>query len=479
MHKRWFTLLGALVIGLSSPACRRPHNAASTAEGTAASVEGASTKDDVEETDKSASAPQKQTTAQANDDLLAPSDLSYGVYLNNAKVGWMRSTLEPGSDEIHFGLELSASVGGMGQQSSIMVIERRVYTVKSRALERVSFEQRAATGTVRIEGTRDGDSYDLRINAGQAQQTQRVAAAPDTLEDVLAPNKLARAAVVGATAHAQHFDASLQKAIKINYRVAAVESIMLDGVATQAVRIEAEHEGLGVKETSWLDNNGKILETRVGGFFVARLEAPEVARRLDTTQDLLASAAVKTPKPIANAHDISHLRVTFTGFEDVVPPTSPRQRVEHKANNETILDLSREQALPTLAYAEIATGALPRDVADQLKANPFVQSDAPEIKNAARAAAGDATTFADAVTRLTSFVYRHVRDEYVPAYSNALEALLSARGDCTEHSILFVALARAIGIPARVAVGIAYWEPGKGFGWHAWAEVFAEVLVHG
>jgi organic radical activating enzyme len=25
-----------------------------------------------------------------------------------------------------------------------------------------------------------------------------------------------------------------------------------------------------------------------------------------------------------------------------------------------------------------------------------------------------------------------------------------------------------------VAVGVAYWPPGKGFGWHAWAEVYAQ-----
>ena len=68
-------------------------------------------------------------------------------------------------------------------------------------------------------------------------------------------------------------------------------------------------------------------------------------------------------------------------------------------------------------------------------------------------------------------MYTHVKDEYVASFSNAMEALKSGRGDCTEHSILFVALARAVGIPARSAVGIAYWPIGEGFGWHAWAEV--------
>jgi transglutaminase-like putative cysteine protease len=61
----------------------------------------------------------------------------------------------------------------------------------------------------------------------------------------------------------------------------------------------------------------------------------------------------------------------------------------------------------------------------------------------------------------------------VPAFSNALEALHTGRGDCTEFSVLFVALARAAHIPARVAVGVAYWPPGEGFGWHAWAEIYA------
>ena len=62
----------------------------------------------------------------------------------------------------------------------------------------------------------------------------------------------------------------------------------------------------------------------------------------------------------------------------------------------------------------------------------------------------------------------------MPSFSNALEVLQSERGDCTEHSVLFVALARALKIPARVAVGVGYWPMGEGFGWHAWAEVQVE-----
>ena len=112
-----------------------------------------------------------------------------------------------------------------------------------------------------------------------------------------------------------------------------------------------------------------------------------------------------------------------------------------------------------------------RETDPDLQAPPFIQSDAKAIRDVAKKVAGDATDVFAIISRLTHYVFDHVRDEYVPAYSNALEALESGRGDCTEHSILFVALARALGIPARVAVGIAYWPAGKGFGWHAWAEI--------
>jgi transglutaminase-like putative cysteine protease len=52
--------------------------------------------------------------------------------------------------------------------------------------------------------------------------------------------------------------------------------------------------------------------------------------------------------------------------------------------------------------------------------------------------------------------------------------LAAGRGDCTEHTVLLVALARALGIPARPVHGLVYarYEDGQdALYWHAWAEV--------
>jgi transglutaminase-like putative cysteine protease len=53
--------------------------------------------------------------------------------------------------------------------------------------------------------------------------------------------------------------------------------------------------------------------------------------------------------------------------------------------------------------------------------------------------------------------------------------LESRSGDCNEHTQLFVALARAAGIPARAAAGLAH--VGGKFYYHAWPEVFVGKWV--
>jgi transglutaminase-like putative cysteine protease len=53
---------------------------------------------------------------------------------------------------------------------------------------------------------------------------------------------------------------------------------------------------------------------------------------------------------------------------------------------------------------------------------------------------------------------------------SAREVLRTGVGDCNEHTALFVAMARSIGIPARIAVGLVFMH--GAFYYHAWPEVY-------
>jgi len=62
---------------------------------------------------------------------------------------------------------------------------------------------------------------------------------------------------------------------------------------------------------------------------------------------------------------------------------------------------------------------------------------------------------------------------YQRNFDLASQVASSAEGDCTEHAVLLAALARAIGLPARVVLGVMLVETPAGiqaFG-HAWTEV--------
>jgi len=72
--------------------------------------------------------------------------------------------------------------------------------------------------------------------------------------------------------------------------------------------------------------------------------------------------------------------------------------------------------------------------------------------------------------RVNTFVFDWITDkDYTVGFASALEVCRNPRGDCTEHSVLAVALLRRLGVPAR---GVTGWVGlGEVLGLHFWVEV--------
>ncbi|MBE0584434.1 MAG: transglutaminase domain-containing protein, partial [Desulfofustis sp.] len=64
---------------------------------------------------------------------------------------------------------------------------------------------------------------------------------------------------------------------------------------------------------------------------------------------------------------------------------------------------------------------------------------------------------------------RNLEKRPVIGIPDALSTLKTGIGDCNEHASLFAALARAAGIPTKIAVGVV-WQH-DAFYYHAWNEV--------
>jgi hypothetical protein len=89
-----------------------------------------------------------------------------------------------------------------------------------------------------------------------------------------------------------------------------------------------------------------------------------------------------------------------------------------------------------------------------------------EAEHAVREAASDR----DRAERLTRYVNGLLDKKPTVSVPSAREVLRTKVGDCNEHTALFVAMARSIGIPARIAVGLVFMH--GAFYYHAWPEVY-------
>ncbi|HEV2751170.1 MAG TPA: transglutaminase-like domain-containing protein, partial [Gemmatimonadales bacterium] len=105
-----------------------------------------------------------------------------------------------------------------------------------------------------------------------------------------------------------------------------------------------------------------------------------------------------------------------------------------------------------------------------LAPEPLIQSDDPRVLAQARQIVGGERDPARAARLITDWVAREVARQAGAQVPGAVQVLGRRGGDCNEHTVLYVALARAAGIPARTAAGLLY--VGGRFYYHAWAEVY-------
>src|SRR6185369_10048111 len=105
--------------------------------------------------------------------------------------------------------------------------------------------------------------------------------------------------------------------------------------------------------------------------------------------------------------------------------------------------------------------------------NNLIQSDDSVVISLASSVAGDATEPREIATALEKLVKQKIRlKDFSQAFATAAEVARTPEGDCTEHAVLLAALARARGIPARVAIGLVYQPGSQSFAYHMWDELW-------
>ena len=110
---------------------------------------------------------------------------------------------------------------------------------------------------------------------------------------------------------------------------------------------------------------------------------------------------------------------------------------------------------------------------EDLLPNQLIQSDDPRVKALAESVEVDGDDQLALAIALERMVHEAITQRnFTQAFASAATVAETLEGDCTEHAVLLAAVARARGIPARVAVGLVYVQSLQSFGYHMWTEVF-------
>jgi Tfp pilus assembly protein PilF len=180
--------------------------------------------------------------------------------------------------------------------------------------------------------------------------------------------------------------------------------------------------------------------------------------------------------PLADQRRIDSLKVKITSKargalerikQDV---SSAAQIVEEKPNGDLVLTIRPRRAAPAGKIE------LPISAADLA---PFVKRAAGEVEDQTVASQAREIAGADhdawgVARKLADWTFKNLKWKRVDGAS-AGSTLATREADCLEFSQLYVAMSRALGLPARIVSGLAH--SGSSFGGHAWVEVWVGEWV--
>ncbi|HUL59392.1 MAG TPA: transglutaminase family protein [Anaeromyxobacteraceae bacterium] len=397
----------------------------------------------------------------------------FGLYLVGKKAGWTKVQVtrerRGGRDVLvaRSDTALSATVGGKSVQR--VQREERVYEAKAGGrLLTFHAEWSGDGGSRSLDGSCQPSGCRAVLSQDGTEQVKDLPADPETADQA---DGVRLAAARRTTIRGPQLDLDKLRIRTVEDVFLRREKIAGAGVETEVSVVQESEVGDRLATEYKLADDGRVVEIKLGDAIVAKPEGEATAKRLDKV-DLFALSRVPVPRELSHAVPLTIVyrveglprtfqkgdgRQSFAAGGGAVTVVTVRARVPAAADPGRDTPRSRVQASP-----------------EDLEPTPQIDSDDPEIRALAKEVAGDVPGTYAAALKLSEHVYRRLEKAYGASQDRASDVLRTGKGDCTEHSVLLLALARALGIPARGVHGLVYARYDDGVPalyWHAWVEV--------
>ncbi|MBU1862510.1 MAG: transglutaminase-like domain-containing protein [Candidatus Omnitrophica bacterium] len=336
-----------------------------------------------------------------------------------------------------------------------------------------TFSGRLASGgyTFTVEGIRkEGDTFTIMLDTGEKVMLERKLPADTLFANMLLPFQSVDYLKPNQRIEMSTFNPLSMKAEQIQLHAIGNEVIELNGEVIETTRIIIRTENK-LEATAWADEGGQIIKVELP-FRLVMVQEPVLRATdldLDAITDIDFYSEVAIPAQIVPSVDapVHYLKVKMNGVMfDEKELQNTHQTITH--DGEAVIC---EIEAPAIIDTQTKTIEAVNDLFPQYRGETsFIQSYHPTIIKHANRIIGQEKNALKAVRLLSEWVFSTIEQKPTISVPSAVEVLEKRSGDCNEIAILFVALARAAGIPSYPVLGLVYHK--GAFFYHSWAYVY-------
>jgi len=394
-----------------------------------------------------------------------------GIFIHGERIGYSFTKIARA--------DTGLTVENLTRMTLIMMNQTRTLTThvfahtdQDYTLKDYSLELRNG-GQQRVEGTITGKQLKLTSYTQGRPYTQTITLKekpyfPDAIEQVIKAKNLKP----GDEISIPYFDPTTQSSATARITMQSTEQVAVMGEIKSGSRVELSF--MGINSVLWLDDDFKLIKesSPAMGLEIIPLSKEQALAEItpDKAFDLITFFSVKLDRPTPNPRTLSYLKVEM---QDIT--TENLDLDDDYQKLVSVHPIIIESTLPQLG--ELPTLALPIEAQKKyLESSAYIQCTDRRIIDEARQIAGDEKDATNAAAKLVTGVYDLLEKNPTASLPSALDVLQMKKGDCNEHSILFTALARAMGIPTKIYVGLVNLE-GYAYYYHAWCAVWLGTWV--
>ncbi len=386
----------------------------------------------------------------------------HAIYTGDEQIGFNFSVLEalapsePDAYELRHQTYLSFLFLGKERE---MLVKGKARLNEKLELKNFEFKVSSNEYWTNLKGLITKNNLDLIIEGKEGQPIRKIVPVEgpillsESLGFIWTPENLK----IGKTGRVRVWNPLAMSLEDVSFRVARKETLSYQKQNTEVFVVIVTHGQIDMR--IWVSPQGVVLrEESPSGFKIQKEESWEIFDSLRKNRsklpDLPNLYSIAANKTLDHPEQLSFLKV----------------RIKDPSGEKT-LEIKRDDLKNTGDFALPVGDQAQTELSPFLEETPFVQSKDPSITATAQEIAGDEKTVIGASLKLMSWVHQTVLPTPTVSIPSARDVLAIKKGDCNEFSVLFTALARALGIPTKMMAGLVY-QNGR-FYYHAWVEVFA------